>query len=230
MSKSGSACDCETTAEAISLTREAKKWGADAALLITPYYNKPTQEGLYAHYMAVADAVDIPQILYNVPARTGCDLAPETTGELSLHPNIVGIKEARAEEARMDALLPYRRDGFAVLSGDDPTAVRAMLAGADGVVSVASNVVPASFRRLCDLALAGDAQGAQALDAELYGLYHFLGIEPNPIPVKALLALDGIGQGLRLPLQPLSSAHAAEAQRQRDGIAKLEERCRASAA
>ena len=130
----------------------------------------------------------------------------------------------------MAALLPLRREDFAVLSGDDPTAVRAMLAGADGVVSVASNVVPATFRRLCDLARDGDAAGAQALDEALAGLYHFLGVEPNPIPVKALLALDGIGHGLRLPLQPLSSAHAGQAARLHAAIRQLEQRSRAAAA
>ena len=130
----------------------------------------------------------------------------------------------------MEALLPLRRDGFAVFSGDDPTAVRAMLAGADGVVSVASNVVPASFARLCALAQAGDAAGARALDDRLAELYHFLGLESNPIPVKALLALQGIGHGLRLPLLPLSSTHAAEAERLHADIAQLEERCRAIAA
>ena len=162
--------------------------------------------------------------------RTGCDMVPATVGELSIHANIIGIKEARAEEDRMEALLPLRREDFAVLSGDDPTAVRAMLAGADGVISVASNVVPATFRRLCDRARAGDAAGAQVLDGALAELYHFLGVEPNPIPVKALLALDGIGHGLRLPLQPLSSAHVAQAQRLHTAIRQLEERSRADAA
>src|SRR5690606_29776014 len=159
--------------------------GADAALVVTPPYVRPTQAGLLAHYRAVADEGGLPVVLYNVPGRTGCDMVPETTGELSLHPNIVGIKEARAEESRMEALLPYRRDGFVVLSGDDPTAARAMLAGADGVISVASNVVPATFARLAALARAGDAASADGLDAQLYALYHFLGVEPNPIPVKA---------------------------------------------
>ena len=197
---------------------------------MTPYYNKPTQEGLYQHFKHVAESVDIPQILYNVPGRTGCDMVPDTVGELSVHANIVGIKEARGEEDRMAALLPLRREDFAVLSGDDPTAVRAMLAGADGVVSVASNVVPATFRRLCDLACGGDAAGAQALDEALAELYHFLGVEPNPIPVKALLALAGIGHGLRLPLQPLSSAHAGQAARLHAAIRQLEQRSRADAA
>lgn len=218
------------TAKTILCTRRAAALGADAALVVTPPYVRPTQAGLLAHYRAVADEGGLPVLLYNVPGRTGCDMIPETTGELSLHPNIIGIKEARAEEARMQALLPLRREDFAVFSGDDPTASRAMLAGADGVVSVASNVVPACFRRLCDLARSGDAAGAQALDAELDALYHFLGVEPNPIPVKALLELDGIGHGLRLPLQPLSSAHAGQARRLHAAIRQLEQRSRNLAA
>jgi 4-hydroxy-tetrahydrodipicolinate synthase len=216
------------TAKTIEANRRAALLGADGALVVTPPYVRPTQSGLLAHYRAVADEGGLPVVLYNVPGRTGCDLAAETSGELSLHPNIVGIKEARADSARMDALL--RRKGFAVLSGDDPTAARAMLAGADGIISVASNVVPNAFRRLSELALAGDAEGAEAFDARLHALYHFLGIEPNPIPVKALLALNGIGHGLRLPLQTLSSAHAAEAQRLHADILQLEQRCRLHAA
>lgn len=218
------------TAKTIRFNRRVAALGADAALVVTPPYVRPTQAGLLAHFRAVADEGGLPVLLYNVPGRTGCDLLPDTTGELSLHPDIIGIKEARADAERMLALLPFRREGFAVFSGDDPTAARAMLAGADGVVSVASNVVPATFRRLCDLARAGDAAGAQALDDALAELYHFLGAEPNPIPVKALLALDGIGHGLRLPLQPLSSAHADQAQRLHAVVHQLEERSRAHAA
>ncbi len=218
------------TAKTVRFNQRVAALGADAALVVTPPYVRPTQAGLLAHFRAVADDGGLPVVLYNVPGRTGCDMVPETVGELSVHANIVGIKEARAEEDRMAALLPLRREDFAVLSGDDPTAVRAMLAGADGVVSVASNVVPATFRRLCDLARDGDAAGAQALDEALAGLYHFLGVEPNPIPVKALLALDGIGHGLRLPLQPLSSAHAGQAARLHAAIRQLEQRSRADAA
>ncbi len=219
-----------STAKTIEANRRAAALGADAALVVTPPYVRPTQAGLLAHYRAVASEGGLPVVLYNVPGRTGCDLAEDTTAELAVHPDIIGIKEARADAERMDRLLPLRRDGFAVLSGDDPTAARAMLAGADGVVSVASNVVPAAFRRLCDLARSGDAAGAAALDARLDALYHFLGVEPNPIPVKALLALNGTGHGLRLPLQPLSSVHSAEAKRLHAGIAELEHRCRSDAA
>ena len=218
------------SAKTIAATRRAAGLGADGALVVTPPYVRPTQAGLLAHFRAVADEGGLPIVLYNVPGRTGCDLLPATVGELSLHPRVVGIKEARAEAERMDALLAFRRPGFSVLSGDDPTAARAMLAGADGVVSVASNVVPRAFARLCGLAMAGEAGAAEEFDARLHALYHFLGVEPNPIPVKALLALDGIGHGLRLPLLPLSSTHAAEAERLHADIAQLEERCRAIAA
>ncbi len=218
------------TARTLALTRLAADIGADAALVVTPPYVRPTQSGLLAHYRAVADEGGLPVVLYNVPPRTGCDLLPDTAGALAAHPNIIGIKEARPEPERMDALLRHRADGFAVLSGDDPTAARAMLAGADGVVSVASNVVPGAFRRLCELARGGDAAGAMALDRRLAGLYAFLGVEPNPIPVKALLGLNGIGEGLRLPLQPLSSTHAAEARRMLADVLALEDECRADAA
>ena len=196
------------TAKTVEQTRRAAALGADAALVVTPPYVRPTQAGLVAHFRAVADDVDLPVVLYNVPGRTGCDLLPETTSELATHARIVGIKEARNEPERMQALLPLRSDGFAVLSGDDPTAARAMLAGADGIVSVASNVVPASFRRLSDLARAGQEKDAIALDTQLRDLYDFLGVESNPIPLKALLARQGIGHGLRLPLTTLSQAHA----------------------
>ena len=218
------------TAKTIQANRRAAALGADAALVVTPPYVRPTQSGLLAQLRAVADEGGLPVVLYNVPGRTGCDLAAETTAELSLHPNIVGIKEARADVERMNALLPLRRKDFAVLSGDDPTAVRAMLSGADGIVSVASNVVPNAFRRLCEFALDGDVDGAKEFDARLHALYHFLGIEPNPIPVKALLTLNGVGHGLRLPLQPLSSAHAAEAQRLHAETIQLEQRSRIKAA
>ena len=218
------------TAKTIRFNRRVAALGADAALVVTPPYVRPTQAGLLAHFRAVADEGGLPVVLYNVPSRTGCDLQPETAGALSAHPAILGIKEARPEEERVRALLAFRSEAFAVLSGDDGSAARSMLLGADGLVSVASNVVPASMRRLCDLARGGDAEAAHALDAELADLFQFLGIEPNPIPVKALLALDGIGHGLRLPLQPLSSTHAALAASMRARANDLERRSRANAA
>jgi 4-hydroxy-tetrahydrodipicolinate synthase len=211
-----------STAKTIEQTRRAAALGADAALVVTPAYVRPTQGGLLAHFRAVADDVDLPVVLYNVPGRTGCDLLPETAAELAGHARIVGIKEARNEPERMLALLPLRSDGFAILSGDDPTAARAMLAGADGIVSVASNVVPASFRRLADLARAGEQADAMELDARLRALYDFLGVESNPIPLKALLARQGIGHGLRLPLTTLSDAHAGLATQVAAAITTIE--------
>lgn len=214
------------TAKTIEQTRRVAAVGADAALVVTPPYVRPTQQGLIAHYRAVADDAALPVVLYNVPGRTGCDLLPETVAQLASHPRIVGIKEARNEPERMAALLPLRASGFAVLSGDDPTATRAMLAGADGLVSVASNVLPGAFRRLCDLAMGGRHDDAARWDAHLQDVYDFLGVEPNPIPVKAVLSRMGIGHGLRLPLTSLSSAHVERAARITDQIQQLEQTCR----
>jgi len=215
------------TAKTIEQTRRVAALGADAALVVTPPYVRPTQAGLDAHFRAIADDGALPVVLYNVPGRTGCDLLPDTAAELAGHERIVGIKEARSEPERMAALLPLRGDGFAVLSGDDPTAMRAMLAGADGIVSVASNVLPRAMRRLCDLARgARDAEGAHALDARLQPAFAFLGAEPNPIPLKALLARMQLGHGLRLPLTPLSPALAGDADRCVAAINEIEHDCR----
>ena len=205
------------TAKTIAQTRLARDGGAEAALVVTPPYVRPTQDGLVAHYRAVADQGGLPVVLYNVPGRTGCDLLPDTVAQLCRHPGIVGLKEARGDQARWDALYPLAADDFALLSGDDPTFVRAMLGGAKGVISVASNVVPGVFSRLCALAAAGDGAAAQALEGGLEDLYDFLGVESNPIPLKALLSRLGIGEGLRLPLLPLSSVHNARA----DALAAL---------
>ena len=214
------------TAKTIEQTRRVAALGADAALVVTPPYVRPTQPGLIAHYRAVADDGVLPVVLYNVPGRTGCDLLPETVAELATHERIVGIKEARSEPERMAALLALRSDGFVVLSGDDPTAARAMLAGADGIISVASNVLPRAFRKLCDLARAGKRDDTERWDAQLHDAYDFLGVEPNPIPLKALLSQLGIGRGLRLPLTPLSPAHAERAASITDQIQQLEQACR----
>lgn len=210
------------TAKTIALTRLARDCGARAALVVTPPYVRPTQAGLIAHYRAVADEGGLPVLLYNVPGRTGCDLHPETVAQLCDHPGIIGLKEARGDEARWAALYPLRRPAFALLSGDDPTCVRAMQGGADGVISVASNVVPRAFARLCHLLASDQVEAASALDDELRGLYDFLGVEPNPIPVKALLALMGIGHGLRLPLLPLSASHVEAARHYADLCRRLE--------
>ncbi|HEX7801949.1 MAG TPA: 4-hydroxy-tetrahydrodipicolinate synthase [Pseudoxanthomonas sp.] len=211
------------TAKTIAQTRRAAAAGANLALVVTPPYVRPTQAGLIAHYRAVAEQGGLPVVLYNVPGRTGCDLLPETVAELVSHPNIVGIKEARSEPERMAALLALRSDGFAVLSGDDPTACRAMLAGADGLISVGSNALPRSFRTLCDLARRGERARAERQDGQMQAFYSFFGVESNPIPVKALLQRLGYGAGLRLPLLPLSDAHAAEADRLHAAAAALEE-------
>lgn len=214
------------TAKTIEQTRRVAALGADAALVVTPPYVRPTQPGLVAHYRAIADDGALPVVLYNVPGRTGCDLLAESVATLVSHERIVGIKEARNDPERMAALLLLRSDRFAVLSGDDPTALRAMLAGADGVVSVASNVLPGSLRRLCDLARAGKRDEAQGWDAQLQDVYDFLGIEPNPIPLKAILSGLHIGQGLRLPLTPLASAGPGQVKRITAQIQQLEQFCR----
>lgn len=211
------------TAKTVAQTRLAASAGAQLALVVTPPYVRATQAGLVAHFRAVADQGGLPLVLYNVPGRTGCDMLPETVAQLVDHPGIVGVKEARSEPERMAALLALRRPGFAVFSGDDGTASRAMLAGADGLISVGSNAMPATFRRLCDLSRAGNAALAVGWDAKLAEFYTFLGIEPNPIPVKALLRRLGFGQGPRLPLLPLSQVHAGWADRLAAQLAMLEE-------
>lgn len=200
------------TARTVAQTRRAREAGADLALVVTPPYVRPTQEGLVAHYLRVAEEGGLPVVLYNVPGRTGGDLLPETVARLCTHPGIVGLKEARGDEARWDALYPLASPGFALLSGDDPTFLRAMRGGAAGVISVASNVVPRAFARICAALAAGDTDAAVALDARLQPLYDFLGAEPNPIPVKDLLRRQGVGEGLRLPLLPLSAGLAGRAE------------------
>lgn len=205
-------CGAAATHHALKRVRRAAALGADAALVVTPYYVRPTQEGLVRHYTALADDGGLPIILYNVPGRTGCDLLPETVARLAAHPMIAGVKEARAEPERMAALLALRSPSFAVLSGDDPTALRAMEAGADGVISVAANLAPRTFAALCEAAAARDEVEARRLDAALAAAYRVLGAEPNPIPAKWMLAERGlIGPTLRLPLTPLTPAHHAEA-------------------
>lgn len=198
------------TRKTIAQTQRARAAGVDFALVVAPPYVRPTQEGLYRHFSEVADQGGLPVVLYNVPSRTSCDLLPETVARLSTHGNIVGIKEARAEPERMRSLLKIANAGFAVLSGDDPTCMRAMLEGAPGVISVAANVAPAQFSALCERSIARDTDGAETIDRQLQPLYEFLGVEPNPIPVKWCLAQLGIGgPQLRLPLLPLSQTHHA---------------------
>ena len=197
-----------STKEAINLTQKAKELGADACLLVAPYYNKPTQEGLYQHFKAVADAVNIPQILYNVPGRTGCDISNDTVLRLAAHPNIVGIKDATGGIERGTDLLLRTPQDFAVYGGDDATAKALMLLGGKGVISVTANVVPKLMHEMCVLAIAGDVMAARAINAKLFALHQKLFIEANPIPVKWVLAEMGlIKTGIRLPMMNLSAQY-----------------------
>jgi len=195
-----------STREAISLTQCAREAGADACLLVTPYYNKPTQEGLYQHHKAVAEAVDIPQLLYNVPGRTACDMLPETVARLSEVGNVIGVKEATGDLSRVPRLRELCGDDFILLSGDDATTREFVLAGGNGVISVTANIAPAGMRRMIAAALAGDAESAAAEDRPLQGLHRDLFLEANPIPVKwALAEMGRIPEGIRLPLTWFSS-------------------------
>jgi 4-hydroxy-tetrahydrodipicolinate synthase len=197
-----------STKEAINLTQKAKDLGADACLLVAPYYNKPTQEGLYQHFKAVADAVNIPQILYNVPGRTGCDISNDTTLRLAAHPNIVGIKDATGGIERGTDLLLRAPQDFAVYSGDDATAMALMLLGGKGVISVTANVAPKLMHEMCVSAIAGDIVTARAINAKLFALHQKLFVEANPIPVKWVLAEMGlIKTGIRLPMMNLSAQY-----------------------
>ncbi len=202
----GTGSNC--TREAIDLTMAAMEAGADASLLVTPYYNKPTQEGLYLHYKAIADAVALPQILYNVPGRTVCDLLPQTVERLAKISNIVGIKEATGDLQRVQEILDACGDALDIYGGDDATARELMLMGGRGVISVTSNVAPKAMHEMCAAAIAGEREKAEALDAPLAGLHDKLFLEANPIPVKWALAEMGlIGYGIRLPLTVLSQQH-----------------------
>ena len=198
------------TSKTIAQTRRAVAAGIDFALVVAPAYVRPTQEGMFRHFSEVADKAGVPVVLYNVPTRTASDLKPETVRRLASHGNIVGIKEAVSDERRMRDLIDLKRDAFAILSGDDPTAARALLAGADGVISVAANVAPAAFAQMCAACLRGDHASALALDQRLQPLYDALGVEPNPIPLKWALSRLGFGgAGLRLPLTVLNADHHA---------------------
>lgn len=194
-----------STTEAIQLTRCAQQGGVDACLLVAPYYNKPTQEGLYLHHKSIAESVNIPQILYNVPGRTVCDILPSTVARLAEIPNIVGIKEATGSLERMCEILSCVPDDFDLYSGDDETGVEFMLQGGHGVISVTNNVAPKAMAEVCDAALAGDREKAVELNRPLEGLHNKLFLEANPIPVKwALHEMGLIPEGIRLPLTMLS--------------------------
>lgn len=202
----GTGANC--TKEAIELTAKAKALGADACLLVTPYYNKPTQEGLYQHFSAIAAAVDIPQILYNVPGRTCCDMSNDTVLRLAAISNIIGIKDATAAIERGTDLLLRAPKDFVIYSGDDATALSLMLLGGHGVISVTANAAPKLMHEMCVAAIKGDAITARAINAKLFGLHQKLFIEANPTPLKWVLEEMGlIKSGIRLPLVALSTQH-----------------------
>jgi len=199
-----------STAQAIETTSESKKLGADYCLLVTPYYNRPNQEGLIQHYLKIADSVDIPQILYNVPSRTACDIKPETVMRLANHQNIVGIKEALDNSERLIELISISQNikdkkHFSVLSGDDPSFNSFMANGGDGVISVAANIIPNQIFQICSFNLAKKFDDAKELDSIFKNLYELLFIESNPMPVKWMLYKMGrIQSGIRLPLIPFN--------------------------
>ncbi|MDG1945380.1 MAG: 4-hydroxy-tetrahydrodipicolinate synthase [Halioglobus sp.] len=199
-----------STAEAIDFTAAAADAGADACLLVTPYYNRPTQQGLYEHFKAIAEAVTVPQILYNVPGRTAVDMSNDTVLQLAELKNITGIKDATGELARGRELIQLCGEQIAIYSGDDPTAMELILDGGSGSISVTANVAPVLVARMCQLALAGDREQAESIDRQLAPLNKALFLEPNPIPVKWALHQRGIiGEGIRLPLTSLDEQYHA---------------------
>jgi 4-hydroxy-tetrahydrodipicolinate synthase len=197
-----------STAQTLALSREVDRFAVDGFLVVTPYYNKPTQEGMVRHFAAVADAVSRPVILYNVPSRTGVDLRPETVVRLAAHGNIGGLKEATGELMRLPPLRAGCGAAFSLLSGDDATACEFMVHGGNGVISVTGNVAPAAMRRLCDAALGGARSSAERIDGELRALHAALFVESNPIPVKWAVSQMGLmEEAIRLPLTPLAPDH-----------------------
>ena len=199
-----------STQEAIDLTLESKNLGADASLLVTPYYNKPTQEGLVLHYLAIANKVNIPQILYNVPSRTACDLQPQSTKILSEHDNIIGIKEALDDMSRIKHLVELTKEikDFSILSGDDPSFLESMQLGASGVISVAANIIPKSISTICKDSLSGNYHKAKLENDNYSDLLKLLFVESNPIPVKWMLSQMGyINKTIRLPLTDLNETY-----------------------
>jgi len=200
-----------STSEAVELTQAAKNAGVDACLLVTPYYNKPTQEGLFLHHQHIARAVAIPQILYNVPGRTGVDMKTETALRIAHVQNIIGIKEATGDLVRAKDLIEQAPNSFAIISGDDATAVELILLGGKGDISVTANVVPREIATMCELALAGKAQEARAINQRLLALHDAMFVESNPIPVKwAVEQLGLIQSGIRLPLTRLSEQYQSQ--------------------
>ena len=201
-----------STEEAIELSSESKLKGADYVLLVTPYYNKPNQKGLIAHYESIANKVDIKQLLYNVPSRTACDLLPESVDILSKHPNIIGIKEAVSDKSRVLELIRLsKNNNFLIFSGDDPTFMSSMKLGFDGVISVAANIIPNSISKICELIKIKDYEEASSLNDLYKHLYELLFVESNPIPVKWMMAKMGLIQNsIRLPLIDLDKTYHDE--------------------
>ncbi|MFM9878867.1 MAG: 4-hydroxy-tetrahydrodipicolinate synthase [Burkholderiaceae bacterium] len=203
-------CGANSTAEAIELARFAKTVGADCQLQVVPYYNKPTQEGQYLHFKAIAEAVDLPTVLYNVPGRTVADMAHDTVLRLAQVPGIIGIKEATGNIERAQWLIREAPEGFAIYSGDDPTAVALMLCGGQGNVSVTANIAPRLMHALCTAAIAGDAKAAMRIQLQLLPVHKLLFVEANPIPVKWAMARMGLcGATLRLPMTPLQAQYCS---------------------
>lgn len=203
-------CGANSTAEAIELTRFAKKVGADCQLQVVPYYNKPTQEGQYLHFKAIAEAVDLPMVLYNVPGRSVADMAHDTVMRLTAVPGIVGIKEATGNIERAQWLIREVPKGFAIYSGDDPTAVALMLCGGQGNISVSANLAPRLMHELCVAAMAGDTRRAMEIQFKLLPLHKNLFVESNPIPVKwAMARMKLCGPTMRLPMTPLTPSNEA---------------------
>ena len=213
-----------STSEAVHLSRKAEALGADALLQVTPYYNKPTQSGLCAHFRAVADAVSLPIILYNVPARTACDLQPETIAILSENPRFVAVKEASGDTTRVPRIAAACRDDFDVLSGEDALTCEMLALGAVGVISVTANVAPSLMARFCESHARGELDEMRRIDARLQPLHDALFVEPNPIPVKwALQYMERIKSGIRLPLETLSARHRTRLASLVDGLADEEQ-------
>lgn len=200
-----------STSEAIELTQAAKDGGVDACLLVAPYYNKPTQEGLFLHHQKIAASVAIPQLLYNVPGRTAVDMLPETIVRLSYVDNIVGVKEATGDIARVGQILESAKEGFLLISGDDDTAVDFIAAGGVGEISVTANVAPKLVAQMCELAAQGKVEEARAINARLADVHTAMFLESNPIPVKWALAKMGLmPNGIRLPLTPLDAKYHSQ--------------------
>ena len=211
-----------STSEAIHQTQEAESAGADAALLVTPYYNKPTQAGLVAHYTAIADATDIPLVLYNVPPRTACDMSAETVATLSTLPRVIGIKEACGDATRVRDIRERVADDFIVLSGEDAQTLQMLDLGAVGTISVTANVLPALMSEFCQSYLDGDHERAVALDTQLQPIHEILFCEPSPTPSKwALYAMGKIDSGIRLPLLPLTEANQPRVRERLQAIGAL---------